>query len=111
VALFRQRVLVAFRETQDALTATQLLSEQAAAQGRAVAAARRAGDLAQTRYDAGYVNYFEVLDAQRTLLAAERAETQLGAQRLVNSVGLIKALGGGWSTPTVVASAATQTGL
>lgn len=105
VAQFRQRVLVAFRETQDALTATQLLAEQAAAQERAVAAARRARELAQTRYDAGYVNYFEVLDAQRTLLAAERAATQLGAQRLVNSVGLVKALGGGWSRETAVASA------
>ncbi|MBI2511176.1 MAG: efflux transporter outer membrane subunit [Opitutae bacterium] len=104
VALFRQRVLVAFRETQDALTATQLLTEQAAAQERAVAAARRARELAQTRYDAGYVNYFEVLDAQRTLLAAERAATQLNAQRLVNSVGLVKALGGGWSRPVALAS-------
>lgn len=96
VALFRQRVLVAFREVQDALTATQLLGDQAAAQDRAVASARRAGALAQTRYDAGYVAYFEVLDAQRTVLSAERAATQLSVQRLVNSVGLIKALGGGW---------------
>ncbi len=104
-ALFRQRVLIAFREVQDALTATQLLADQAAAQDRAVAAARRAGDLAQTRYDAGYVNYFEVLDAQRTVLAAERATAQLTAQRLMNSVSLIKALGGGWSRPAVVASA------
>lgn len=106
VALFRQRVLVAFRETQDALTATQLLAEQAAAQERAVAAARRARELAQTRYDAGYVAYFEVLDAQRTLLATERAATQLDAQRLVNSVGLVKALGGGWSREVAVASRA-----
>jgi multidrug efflux system outer membrane protein len=104
VALFRQRVLVAFREVQDALTATQLLAEQAAAQSRAVAAARRAGELAQTRYDAGYVNYFEVIDAQRTVLTAERAATQLGAQQLVNSVGLIKALGGGWEKPHALAA-------
>ncbi|HWA24333.1 MAG TPA: efflux transporter outer membrane subunit [Lacunisphaera sp.] len=96
VALFRGRLLVAFREVQDALTATQLLADQAAAQERAVVAARRAGDLARTRYEAGYVNYFEVLDAQRTVLGAERAATQLTAQRLVNSVSLIKALGGGW---------------
>lgn len=104
VALFRQRVLVAFREVQDALTATRLLADQAAAQDRAVAAARRAGELAQTRYDAGYVNYFEVIDAQRTVLNAERASAQLSAQRLVNSVGLIKALGGGWSHSATVAS-------
>ncbi|HEY0863317.1 MAG TPA: efflux transporter outer membrane subunit [Lacunisphaera sp.] len=104
VALFRQRVLVAFREVQDALTATQLLADQAAAQDRAVAAARRAGELAQTRYDAGYVNYFEVIDAQRTVLTAERASVQLTAQRLVNSVGLIKALGGGWTHGAAVAA-------
>ncbi len=104
VALFRQRVLVAFREVQDALTATQLLAAQSAAQDRAVAAARRAGDLAQTRYDAGFVNYFEVIDAQRTVLGAERAAAQLSAQRLVNSVGLIKALGGGWSRNPSLAS-------
>ncbi len=103
VALFRQRVLVAFREVQDALTATQLLADQAVAQDRAVTAARRAGSLAQTRYDAGFVNYFEVIDAQRTVLAAERAATQLEAQRLANSVGLIKALGGGWSRAPAVA--------
>lgn len=104
VALFRQRVLVAFREVQDALTATQLLADEAAAQDRAVAAARRAGKLAQTRYDAGLVNYFEVIDAQRTVLTAERAFAQLSAQRLVNSVGLIKALGGGWERPASVAA-------
>lgn len=98
VALFRQRVLVAFREVQDALTAAQLLASQAAAQDRAVAAARRAGELAQKRYDAGFVNYFEVIDAQRTVLASERASTQLGAQQLINSVALIKALGGGWKS-------------
>lgn len=104
VAVFRQRVLVAFREVQDALTATQLLADQAVAQDRAAAAARRAGELAQKRYDAGFVNYFEVIDAQRTVLAAERASTQLGAQQLVNSVALVKALGGGWDRPAAVAS-------
>jgi multidrug efflux system outer membrane protein len=105
VARYRQRVIVAFREVQDALTATELLASQAEAQDRAVAAARRAGDLAQTRYDAGYVNYFEVIDAQRTLLASERAATQLGAQRLLTSVALIKSLGGGWTNPAALASA------
>jgi multidrug efflux system outer membrane protein len=105
VARYRQRVLVAFREVQDALTATQLLASQAEDLDRAVASARRAGNLAQTRYDAGYVNYFEVIDAQRTLLTSERAATQLGAQRLLTSVALIKSLGGGWTNPAAVASA------
>jgi multidrug efflux system outer membrane protein len=104
VARFRQQVLVAFREVQDGLTATRLLSEQAAAQDRALASARRAGELARKRYDAGFVNYFEIIDAERTVLAAERASAQLTAQRLNNSVFLIKSLGGGWSPDTRVAS-------
>ncbi len=99
VAVFRQRVLVAFREVQDALTATRLLAEQSDAQARALASARHAGDLAQTRYDSGYVNLLEVIDAQRTVLATERASAQLAAQRLNTSVALIKSLGGEWSDP------------
>ena len=94
--MFRQSVLVAFREVQDALTATRLLAEQSAAQNRALVSARRAAQLAQTRYDAGYVTYFEVIDAQRTVLGLERAAAQLAAQRLNNGVALIKSLGGGW---------------
>ena len=105
VAIFRQSVLVAFREVQDALTGTRLLAEQSAAQERALEAARRVGALAQKRYDAGFVNYFEVIDAQRTVLSTERASARLAAQRLNNSVTLIKALGGGWTAaPAVLAS-------
>jgi multidrug efflux system outer membrane protein len=97
VANFRQSVLVAFREVQDALTASRLLSEQSAAQERALRSAKRSAQLAQTRYDAGYVSYLEVIDAQRTALATERSSAQLAAQRLNTCVALIKALGGGWT--------------
>ncbi len=101
VAVFRQSILVAFREVQDALTATRLLADQSAAQDRAAASARHAATLAQMRYDAGYVSYLEVIDAQRTSLANERAVAQLTAQRLNTSVALIKALGGGWHQPPI----------
>jgi efflux transporter, outer membrane factor (OMF) lipoprotein, NodT family len=96
VAEFRQQVLVAFREVQDALTATKLLSEQSAAQARALEAARRTAARAQTRYDAGVVSYLEVIDAQRSVHALERSDAQLAAQRANARVALIKALGGGW---------------
>lgn len=101
VAVFRQQVLRAFREVQDALTATRLLAAQDLAQERALAAARRAAGLAQTRYSAGLVSFLEVIDAQRTSLAIERASAQLNALRLNTSVALIKALGGGWERPEV----------
>lgn len=97
VAAYRQRVLVALREVQDALSAARWLDEQSVAQTRASTAAERAASLAQVRYDAGFVSYLEVIDAQRTALGIQRATTQLNAQRLNTSVALIKALGGGWS--------------
>ncbi|CAM2887807.1 efflux transporter outer membrane subunit [Rariglobus hedericola] len=99
-ATYQQSVLVALREVQDALTASRLLGDQAAAQSRAVASARRGADLSQKRYDAGFVSYFEVVDAQRTALVVERADAQLAGQRWITHVALIKALGGGWSQPT-----------
>lgn len=98
VAVYRQKLLIAFREVQDALTATRLLAEQSTAQNRALASARRAGELAQKRYDSGFVNLLEVLDAQRTVLSTERTSAQLAAQRLNNSVALVKAIGGDWSS-------------
>ncbi len=101
VAIFRQRVLIAFREVQDALTATQLLAEQSTAQDRALASARHAGDLAQKRYDSGFVNLLEVIDAQRTVLSTERASAQLAAQRFNASVALIKSIGGTWTTEKI----------
>ncbi len=99
-AAYRQSVLVALREVQDALTASRLLTGQAEAQARAVTSARRGAQLSQKRYDAGYVSYFEVVDAQRTALAVERADAQLAGQRWITHVALIKALGGGWQQPT-----------
>ena len=96
VANFRQRVLVAFREVQDALTATRYLADQIAAQERAFAGARRSAELSQKRYDSGIASYLDVIDSQRTALAAERATVQLAGQRAVTRVALIKALGGSW---------------
>lgn len=96
VSIYRQQVLVAFREVQDALTSARLLARQSVAQDRALRSAQRSAVLARTRYDAGYVTYLDVIDAQRTALATERASVQLETERLNTSVALIKALGGGW---------------
>jgi multidrug efflux system outer membrane protein len=97
VAAYRQQVLVAFREVQEALVLLQHFSDQSEAQDRAVAYAKQAARLAQIRYNAGYVSYLDVVDAQRTELGNERTSTQLFARRLDADVALIKALGGGWS--------------
>jgi len=97
LAAYRQQVLAAFQEVQDSLAATQLLGVQAEAQDRAVAASRRAAGLAQKRYEAGYVSFLDVVEAERTELADERGAAQLATERLNVAVALVKALGGTWS--------------
>jgi NodT family efflux transporter outer membrane factor (OMF) lipoprotein len=96
VAGYRQRVLVAFGEVETSLSGLQFLGQRAAAQDRAVASARRAADLAQQRYTSGIVSYLEVVDASRGALFAERNQAQIVGERLIASVQLMKALGGGW---------------
>jgi multidrug efflux system outer membrane protein len=97
IARYRQQVLVAFGDVENSLAGIRHLADQAGAQDRAVANARRAAELATERYRAGIVSYLEVVDANRETLQAERGRAQLTGQRLAASVRLIKALGGGWS--------------
>jgi multidrug efflux system outer membrane protein len=96
VARFRQQVLVAFGDIENSLSGIRFFADQAAAQQRAVTNARRAADLAGERYRSGIVSYLEVVDADREALQAERGNAQLAGERLVATVRLIKALGGGW---------------
>ena len=95
-ATYRLTVLTAMREAEDALTGLSVLKRQSAAQDVTVASATRALELAQKRYDSGLVAYYEVLDAQRTLLRAEGESTRLRGELFVATTLLVKALGGGW---------------
>ena len=104
IAKYRQQILVAFGEVENSLAGVRHLSTQAEAQNRAVANARRAAELARDRYTGGLVSYLEVVDASRATLQTERANAQLAGQRLVTSVQLIKALGGGWTEQTLFAN-------
>jgi len=97
VALYRQRVLVAFGDVENSLSDIHHLADQAAAQERAVDNARRAADLATDRYRSGIVAYLTVVDAEREALDNERSNAQLAGQRLIAAVQLVKALGGGWN--------------
>jgi multidrug efflux system outer membrane protein len=100
VQQYRSQVLVAFHEVEDGLIGLRLLRDQYEAQTRAVDAASKAAVLSRTRYKEGLVSYFEVVDAERTLLDNQILAYDLNGQRLVTSVLLIKALGGGWSADT-----------
>lgn len=98
VANYRGQVLTAFREVEDNLSDQRLLAEQSLKLDAAAAAAGRTTALVKKRYDEGDVNYFEVVDAERSSLAAARAAVQARGQRFVTAVALVRALGGGWET-------------
>jgi multidrug efflux system outer membrane protein len=110
IALYRQRILIAFGDVENSLAGIHHLGEQFTAQNRAVTNARRAAQLAGDRFRAGIVSYLEVVDANREALQAERSRAQLAGQRLAASVQLIKALGGGWTTHQLFAESSTKSG-
>jgi NodT family efflux transporter outer membrane factor (OMF) lipoprotein len=103
-ALYRQQVLSAFRDVEDQLAALRVLEQEAAAQQRAVDAAKRSTALSQLRYKRGLATYLEVLTNQTTELNDERAAASLVARRIVASAQLQMALGGGWSTAQLPAN-------
>ena len=98
VAQYRSQILVAFHEVEDGLIGLSLLKDQFAAQTRAVDGAKKAADLSLLRYKEGLVSYLEVVEADRTELESELLRYELDAQRMVTTVQLIKALGGGWNS-------------
>ena len=103
VAGYRQSVLNAFEEVEDNLSGLDVLAQAAETQQQAVEAAQRALKIATERYTGGLVSYLDVVTAEQTLLDNQRLAVQLLGQRLVTSVGLIKALGGGWDAASLQA--------
>jgi multidrug efflux system outer membrane protein len=93
---YEQTVLVALRETEDALVALRTARDRAAAQHRQVVALRRALELADMRYRNGVSSYLDVLDAQRGLFGAQLALTQAERDQLVDAVALYKSVGAAW---------------
>ena len=98
VANYRETVLGAFQEVEDNLAALRLLEEEARKQDVAVAAAEHSLTLSTNRYKGGVATYLEVITAQSTALADQRAAVEMAGRRMTASVGLIKALGGGWNS-------------
>lgn len=89
----------AFREVEDALVAVRTYRVEHAVRTRQVMAARNAARLSRARYNAGVVDYLEVLDTERTLFASELDESSTRQQALSAVVQLYQALGGGWTQP------------
>lgn len=95
VVNYEKTVQTAFREVSDALSARHWLAERVRIEQATLAAQADREHLARLRYDNGSAPYFEVLDAQRDLLAAEQQLVQTRRALLSSRIGLYAALGGG----------------
>ena len=103
VANYRQSVLSAFQEVQDDVTGLTVLDQARDTQQLALDAARRTLDISVDRYKGGLVSYLDVVTAQQNLLVNEQEAAVIRGQRLVTSVLLVKALGGGWDASSLAA--------
>ena len=101
IAQYERAIQAAFREVADALAGRATLGEQLRAQAAQTNAAQVSFKLADLRYRNGASSYLDLLDAQRSLFAAQQALVQVRALQVQNLVTLYKVLGGGWTEPAV----------
>jgi NodT family efflux transporter outer membrane factor (OMF) lipoprotein len=97
VATYRQTILVAFQQVEDALVQQRVLIQQEQVQRAAVAAAREAEQLSLNQYTQGTVAYTTVVTTQTAALSAEQTLLSVRLSRLTASANLVLALGGGWT--------------
>jgi NodT family efflux transporter outer membrane factor (OMF) lipoprotein len=98
VATYRQTVLTAFQNVEDELADLRIYGLQAQATQAAIVASQRAVQVALNEYLAGTEAYTTVVTEQEQLLTNEQSAVSVLQERLVASVALIEALGGGWTT-------------
>ncbi|ALI03780.1 multidrug resistance transporter [Pseudomonas sp. FW306-02-F02-AA] len=102
VAKYRQTVLDGFREVENYLVQLKVMEDEAAVRQEALDAARESLRLTLNQYKAGLIAYLDVVVVQATALSNERSVLTLQQSRLIASVNLIAALGGGWDGQTQI---------
>jgi NodT family efflux transporter outer membrane factor (OMF) lipoprotein len=109
LAGYRQTVLTAFQQVEDALAEVRILSREIQQEQEAVNSAQTYLKLEQARYETGIDPYVDVLIAQTTLLGDQQTLNNLQVQEMTSAVALVEALGGGWdSSQLPTASQVTQ---
>jgi multidrug efflux system outer membrane protein len=95
---YRQAILTAFREVEDALIKTAKGREQLVAQERQVHSLGQYARISRIQFEAGTSNYLQVLDADRSLFSGRLALNQTRSDLLAAMVSVYKSMGGGWVT-------------
>jgi len=96
LATYQQSIITALGEVEDAMLDVTSFTRQRTAVTAALTSAQDTRRLARLRYDKGLASYFEVVDADRTVLTTRLLQAQLDGQRLTATVQMLRALGGGW---------------
>ena len=96
VAGYRNTVLLGFQDVEDQLSSLRILEQESGVEQQAVTAAQHSFDISNQRYKGGVTSYLEVLTAEATLLQNQNTAIDLQTRQFVASVGLVRALGGGW---------------
>jgi NodT family efflux transporter outer membrane factor (OMF) lipoprotein len=96
VANYRETVLTSFQQVEDNMAALRILEHEAQVQDKAVIAAQKYLELANTRYTGGVTSYLEVTTAETAALTDEVTAVNILGRRMVDAVSLVQALGGGW---------------
>jgi NodT family efflux transporter outer membrane factor (OMF) lipoprotein len=96
LATYRQTVLTAFQQVEDALAATRVYSQQILHQQDAVKSSQEFVDMEMQRYNTGVDPYVNVVTAQTTLLGNQVTLNNLQVEEMLSAVQLVEALGGGW---------------
>lgn len=98
VAGYRQTVLTAFQQVEDSLAALRILASEAGVESRAVKSAQQSLEISTVQYKGGVASYLQVITAQTAALDNQRAEVAILTRRMLATVSLIEALGGGWDS-------------
>ncbi|WP_455926007.1 efflux transporter outer membrane subunit [Pseudomonas putida] len=96
VAQYRQTVLDGFQEVENYMVQLKVYEDEAQVRQQALESARESLRLTTNQYKAGLIAYLDVVTVQATALSNERSVLNVLQSRLVASVQLIAALGGGW---------------
>ena len=108
VASYEKAIQTAFQEVADGLAARATYQQQLDAQRALVKTNEEYYRLAERRYRTGVDSYLTLLDAQRQLFSVRQQLIGDRLAQLTSEVELYKALGGGWSEPSQLASAPAQ---